>query len=497
MGQLSTFLIFLQGRAFGPATVKSEVLLVGSDGDCNLPLDDPTIPAKAATIRERDSHFYIASVGRSPFAVEGDSKITLNGRALIGETALAADDVLVIGGCSLRVNKGKPGELLIAVAYPDPTAIAAKPVSDQSGRTIPTGTGAHNPKATVAVQSGAADVDMALVNRHPWRGQRKVGRPNYLEPTPLKVDGPGFNWSPTKDLAPAWPVWLLICFVLIGAAVAAVAFFKAPSIFAPGKGSKAHTTAVPSMSPAIALAATGNSCRVCHRLKGTIDQNCSNCHQANGFHASTIRQHAAAGITCISCHTEHRGTDFSPKVFAFSSCATCHNDNNKQTYNGKTVHTPHGGSFGYPVSGGQWIWAGLDEEALRLKPEVVETRQTGDTEKQWRSKQFHAIHLLRVKVAPGVRDVRDGVLQCSSCHNGFAPIDRETPRQTCSKCHNGYVDSRTSTIFVAAGQPNCTSCHVQHYYDLHRWGDLLTEPDKRLKAIDKNYIDAVRSTASH
>ncbi len=186
------------------------------------------------------------------------------------------------------------------------------------------------------------------------------------------------------------------------------------------------------------------------------------------------------------------------KVAAFDSCTTCHNDNNKQTYKGKSVHTPHGGTFGYPTSDGKWIWAGLDQDALKLKPEVTATWKPEYDEQTWLKVQFHAIHLYRVKAAPGITGIEDGTLSCSSCHHSFGGnFDRETPRQTCDNCHNGFIEARTNSLLVAADKPNCTSCHVQHYYDTYRWGDLLTESaeSKRLRAIDRNYIDAVRRSA--
>jgi hypothetical protein len=129
---------------------------------------------------------------------------------------------------------------------------------------------------------------------------------------------------------------------------------------------------------------------------------------------------------------------------------------------------------------------------------VAQRRLLTDTELQWRSKQFHAIHLTRVKIVTGIEDVKDGVLQCPSCHKrqGY-DIDRDTPQQTCGKCHNGYIDPRTGQTLVALNRPNCVSCHVQHYYDSYRWGDLLTEPEqeKRKRAVDSNYREAVRRSA--
>ena len=86
---------------------------------------------------------------------------------------------------------------------------------------------------------------------------------------------------------------------------------------------------------------------------------------------------------------------------------------------------------------------------------------------------------------------------CSSCHQRFGgKFDRDTPRQTCAKCHNGYPQGAEKS-FVNADRPNCVSCHVQHYYDNYRWGDLLTQSakEKRQAGIDKNYLDAVKQSA--
>jgi len=44
---------------------------------------------------------------------------------------------------------------------------------------------------------------------------------------------------------------------------------------------------------------------------------------------------------------------------ALDSCAKCHNDANKDQYNGKSVHTVHGGTS---LSGNEsdMVWKGLD-----------------------------------------------------------------------------------------------------------------------------------------
>jgi hypothetical protein len=181
---------------------------------------------------------------------------------------------------------------------------------------------------------------------------------------------------------------------------------------------------------------------------------------------TVIQPHAQAGIGCVACHAEHRGAEFSAMEGALLSCVECHKDGNRNMYKGKTVSTPHGGTFGYPVVAGKWKWTGLqDDGELATKKELV--RLPTESEDQWRSKQFHFIHLHRVRAVPGLKANKDGELSCSSCHNTRDPIDVVTPRTTCGKCHNGQVDPRVGKQVIASDRPNCTSCHVQHVKDRH------------------------------
>jgi hypothetical protein len=159
---------------------------------------------------------------------------------------------------------------------------------------------------------------------------------------------------------------------------------------------------------------------------------------------------------------------------ALLSCTECHSDNNKKTYNGKSVRTPHGGTFGYPVIDGHWKWAGVDPQVLAAKKvSLTLERLPDESEDQWRSKQFHAIHLYRVRATAGMKGNKEGELSCSSCHNIRDPIDLVTPRTTCSKCHNGQTDPRVGKQVIASDKPNCTSCHAQHVLDQRHWSSGL------------------------
>jgi len=492
MALLNTFIIIQEGRAFAPVTVQSERLLVGSSPRCSLQLNDRTVPSLLGEIRGREDHFYFQTLESSPFDETKSAPISINGRQIVGDVALADGDVITIGQSRVTLEL-KVDQLVLRVGYQD--AVQALSGSDGAEPASADESSVRTPERA----RSARESQTIIAKPHPWKNRQKLLRLNYLEPSREKSKpGTEFNWAPTRDLALPWPIAFLSWLLLVIAMAALVTFLVKPSIFAPGRVSAAHILTQMSFSPALAAGSNSGSCLNCHTLRGKIDQNCARCHQAPGFHASITQEHVAAGITCISCHTEHRGTNFSPKAAAFASCAACHNDNNKQIYRGKTVHTPHGGSFGYPLSGGKWIWAGLNEEALKLKPEVAATWKPEYDEQTWRKVQFHAIHLYRVKAAKGITGIEDGSLSCSSCHKTFGgKFDRETPRQTCANCHNGYAQQSANGLIVEAGNPNCTSCHVQHYYDDYRWGDLLTESakDKRQRAIDRNYIEAVRRSA--
>jgi hypothetical protein len=180
------------------------------------------------------------------------------------------------------------------------------------------------------------------------------------------------------------------------------------------------------------------------------------------------------------CHREHRGSEFDMKATAVASCAECHNDANTKTYNGKTVHTAHGGSYGYPVVDGTWKWKGLYSEVAAGIPEL-QSAATGDKDEQAKlSREFHTVHSYRLTAPEGVKGNKNGLISCSSCHKSFKPLDVKTPRETCAACHTGARDAR----FVGSGV-NCISCHVQHPYSADRWSEFLTEDalNRRKEAV--------------
>jgi len=185
------------------------------------------------------------------------------------------------------------------------------------------------------------------------------------------------------------------------------------------------------------------------------------------------------------CHREHQGADFDMKAAAIQACAQCHNDNNRRTYNGKSVRTAHDGSYGYPVADGVWKWKGVYREVADAMPEI-NSSATGDKDEQAKlSREFHTIHVGRLKAPEGMQSDKRGSVSCSSCHKSFAPIDRRAPQQTCAACHTTPADANNRDARFGSTSANCISCHVQHPYSAGRWNEFLSEDalQRRKEAI--------------
>ncbi|MEO8650414.1 MAG: hypothetical protein ABI539_14720, partial [Acidobacteriota bacterium] len=294
-----------------------------------------------------------------------------------------------------------------------------------------------------------------------------------LRPTEQPQPGKAIiNWKPTGDLRRPWRPGLFVWSFLIVGAIAVFAYFQLPETFAEKPLATPHSAKIE--NSLIAQRSNGNSCTTCHMPDQPLENACISCHEAEQFHASNTKAHQSAGLTCTVCHAEHQGSDFNMKEAAVMTCAACHNDNNTKLYNGKAVHTAHGGSFGYPAIDGVWKWKGVYREVADAIPEI-NASATGDRDEQAKlSRHFHSVHLARLNVPEGLKGDSRGLVSCSTCHNNFNPIDRQTPRQTCTVCHTNSTGTQRDQRF-AGSSVNCISCHVQHPYSGGRWSEFLTD----------------------
>jgi len=451
-----------------PVTIITDGLLIGRLLQCEVLLNHPAISRVQAGIKQVAEKYYV-------FSLRPSNPIQLNGKAVEENEALASGDILEVGPFVLKISNTEEA-LVISVSLRIGTVAADSDASNPSLGTDKlvspvSAEGKRASRSRPSTIAGSKALDIFWDKR--IREAGKMMRPSPLFPKSHRRSGKAqFNWTPTTDLASRWPFSFFIWpAVAVGLTSIAAAFWYTRA-YVPAPLSKVHARVRLERFPPIAAEPNAGSCTTCHSLKGSMEEKCANCHNAEGFVATITKLHKDAGIGCVTCHTEHRGTESSPADAALHSCTSCHNDGNKKLYNDRRVGTAHGGTFGYPVVNGKWNLKTIDDEEWSLK-QIAVTRLPTETDEQWRSKQFHSLHVQRVHTVPGLPGNAQGELSCSSCHKSFNPIDRETPRTTCGACHNGRIELGTDRVLIAKDQPNCTSCHVQHIKDKRHWGASL------------------------
>lgn len=472
MAQENKFVIIREDLVQDPVTIISEGLLIGRLLECELLLNHPSVSRAQAGIKEVSGSHYI-------FSLRASNPVKLNGKAVEANEALSPGDILEVGPFLLDIDRAEDALVITVSLQIGMVVEATDALTPQRGTTklLPEqmpGEKKVHAKSRPAPLPGDKALDIFWDKR--IREAGKMVRPSPLFPKSHRRAGKAqFNWTPTTDLASHWTVSFFLWGAIGVGLLSVAAAYWYTSAYAPAPVSHAHAKAQLDLSPPIAVRANANSCTSCHSFSESMEARCASCHNAEGFVATVIEPHIRAGVGCVSCHAEHRGTDFKAAPAAVVVCTECHTDANKNLYNGRRVSTPHGGTFGYPVSEGKWKWKGLDDTAWALK-QIAITRLPVDTEDNWRSKQFHALHVQRVRTLPGTPGNMQGELSCSSCHRTFNPIDRTTPRTTCGGCHNGSSEPETK-LLISQDKPNCISCHVQHIEDKRKWGSSLLAMD--------------------
>jgi hypothetical protein len=447
-----TFQISFADGGSAPVEFERDRILLGRLDTCDLVLDHRTVSRIHAAINFTDSRYSVVNLSSS-------NPLTLNGRLLEPQEddILAAGDTIQMGPFAIAVERADESiSLVVRQLAGDHAAVAEAPPPDA-------------PEADVS-QPSTDDVLKVFWEK---RTREKEDWGTRLRPTQEPVPGKAmYNWRPTRDLKRPWRIGLFVWAFLVIGAIGALAFFNYPNAYAPKPLANAHAAEI--RNSTVAVEPNANSCTTCHTPDEPLENSCVRCHQASEFHASNTLAHQSAGITCVTCHQEHRGSDFEMSAAAIRSCAECHNDNNRETYNGKSVGTPHDGAYGYPAEDGRWKWNGVYAEVAAAVPEIGSSA-TGDPDEQAKlSRQFHTIHVARLKAPDGVASDSRGLVTCSSCHQSFDPVDRTTPRQTCAACHTTAAGAATRDTRFGSDTANCISCHVQHPYSSGRWSEFLT-----------------------
>ncbi len=466
----NTFYIERGDLPEGSTTLIQESLTIGGVKNCNIWLNAQEISELHAIIERDEGHFYLSVVGAAGKTTLFGLLIDVNKRV-----RLVDRDEFQIGPYSLTISELSDDALKIRVVLGG---------SGTAGSSLKEG-------ELLDLHDRISVADVGVLKQS-WneRNKGKAGGPSALRPRALPQHlKASYHWKPNRDLVRPWSLAICTWALILVGALSGWAVFNYKEAFAPGRISVAHASTTFTKKPAIAGQHSGKDCDSCH-VSGVSETNremmnakCNGCHQAEGFAATIIPAHRAAGIMCTTCHSEHRGRGFRPMQAALESCVKCHDNNSNYRYNGRTLPTPHGGTYGYPAANGLWNWKGLDREELEAKPEIstqiTNSRTTVSEAQRQLSALFHAIHNERLRVVPGIAGIEDAdsgnkVLSCSSCHNppyGGAKVDRDKPRTTCAHCHNTQTFENSSNS-KAIETPSCTSCHVQHIKDAH-WASAL------------------------
>ena len=443
------YIVVRSDLAIDPVTIISDGLLIGRLPECEVLLNHPAVSRVQAGIKQVEDGYYL-------FPLRPRNPVILNGKPVEENEALASGDVIDVGPFQLEVDISEEG-LVMRVELQIGIGPSEIDVSDAGLSTanlvMPDGGKGKKPRA--ARIAGTKALDIFWDKR--MRDVAKMVRPSPLFPRARRRSGKAqSNWTATTDLVSRWPAAFFVWGFLGVALIAIAGAYWYTQAYAPAPLADAHARSELTMKPAIAIGANNGSCTTCHSWRGTMEDRCASCHKTDAFVATVIKPHEAAGIGCVDCHAEHKGAEFSAKQGAHASCTECHTDGNQHAYNGRRVGTPHGGTFGYPVVNGQWSAKSINDDEWDLRKLSV-VRLPTDSDQKWRSNQFHALHDQRVKVVAGIPGNEAGRLSCNSCHKSFDPIDRDTPKTTCAACHSKQN-----------GQPDCTSCHVQHILDTRK-----------------------------
>jgi thioredoxin reductase (NADPH) len=471
MAAKSKFIITRKDRvgALDDIVIESEGLTIGRLPSNDLVLNHPWVSRIHAGVKEIGEYFWI-------FNLSTTNRTLLNG-VLVDRAPLADSDVVQIGPYLLRVRYGY-GNLAIVVEMELDSQTQGKgvpqPASETEGAYEGTiemkrpGLAAKEPVIprvsmgfTVSgLLSGVLPVPEEQALKGFWdkrkREAGKIESESPLRPQSPKTFGKSrFHWVPTLDLRMPWPKAYFAWGAILAGVFSLITLLVYQQALAPGPISSVHASSV-SPRGNLALRASQNTCSDCHALTVSMQKKCESCHDiatakgGRGFQPTIYEKHKRAGMSCVSCHIEHRGPSSETGLVSYGLCSNCHN----ATYRIRTgekadqiLGIPHGGSVGYPVNDrGQWTWKGLSGSQWKSKNlPVAYARYTAKA-------QFHTVHQLGRLKNKG---------ECLYCHSQGRPLPGRrdlSARKECGKCH-GVTYAAESLEPVKA---NCNTCHQQH-----------------------------------
>jgi hypothetical protein len=461
---INKFIIIRNDLETDPVTIETEGLTIGRLTGNELVLNHKAVSRTHAGIKEIKGAFWIFNLSHA-------NGTMLNGD-LVEDVPLADGDLIQIGPFLLRPTYIPDGLTLTVEMSVNPLPLVAGATGALQSTGALQGTGEigktimldrsllpqrEKPKparttkrlTSMGVHTGDLEEPDARAlkvfwdNRKREAGKLEAGSPLRPKKGQRRLGKARFNWRPTGDLERSWSVSILVWSFLLVGALAAAATFIFKDAYSPGELSAAHVRNDLLLTPALARAPSAASCTTCHSAQATMQQNCAACHTTPAFHPSLSAKHTAVGLACTACHTEHQGRDFKPAQVASNGCVTCHHDGSFS--HGKQLRTPHGGTLGYPLTNGNWTWAGVTQTAWERKglPRAAMQYEL--------SEQFHLVHLAGQP---------QGRANCSDCHTaGFeGEAVRQGVRESCATCHS--LSYQVASDKKAAS--GCVACHAQH-----------------------------------
>jgi hypothetical protein len=485
---MSKYIVIRKDVTLDPVMIESEGLTIGRLIGNDLALNHPTVSRTHAGIKEIDGDYWIFNLSEA-------NGTLLNGEQ-IEKTPLADGDLIQIGPFFLYPKYDDKDLRLQVEMTVNPLPVEASSASQvilpaEQRRTMlldPRSMGRLNlqaqlqrekatPKGTVrSTGTGMLTGRLTPLDEQAlkifWdkrkREAGKLATDSPLKPKAKRRLGKAqFNWYPTRDLQFSWPGALFSWGVIIVTVLAVSATYLFKDAYSPGPLSTSHFRSDLSLTPAIAKNANASTCTTCHAAQAPMNQNCASCHTTTAFNSNVSDIHMKVGLTCVSCHSEHNGRDFRPRLVANVACTGCHRDGSefKSLATGQPLKTPHGGVTGYPVIDGRWVWGGISQKEWQRK------ELPGATSQYSLKEQFHLIH---------VAGRQKGRANCTDCHKGgfVGAAVTEGVRESCAACHGlgeaaavaqttnaraGFTDRAWDLMAGArSNDPQCVSCHAQH-----------------------------------
>src|SRR5689334_16543667 len=94
------YIIIRQDLAIDPVTIISEGLLIGRLPECELRLNHPSVSRVQAGIKQFEHGYYI-------FSLRPKNPVTLNGKPVEDNEALAAGDIIEVGPFQLEIDSSE------------------------------------------------------------------------------------------------------------------------------------------------------------------------------------------------------------------------------------------------------------------------------------------------------------------------------------------------------------------------------------------------------